>query len=384
MIPKIVLDPRNDEDLLEQAKLRTQAASGGTLADFTPSSPVSALLEGVVFPVAELLFYLNLLPEALALEVARLAGVDRSEGTKATGSLLVQLTNPLGSPFVLPNGYTWTLRGYQYQATEALTIPTGALEGRVAVEAIAVGTAYNQAAYNLSTSQVGLAYVGSVYNDEAITGGSDLEPMEALLVRIQEALRRRDTLITAADFEQFAQEAMGSGSRAWCIPLLNAGRSAEDVTGAVHVMAMDSTGTPASPATCASLRGQMEPRAFAGCSLWVSPVTVEYINIRATIGVPDLSPDIAQDAYAALTASLDPSRYPLGRTVNLRRLERDLGNVDRVDEVSFMSLANQETNYAMTGKWSLPAIGTLELSMVDPDGNSVTFYFGNVEVGDRD
>ncbi|HEY9735481.1 MAG TPA: hypothetical protein V6D06_04335, partial [Trichocoleus sp.] len=103
-----LLDPRNEAALVEYALDRVFTASGGQLNDFSPSSPARALLEGQAFAGAELLFYLNQLPEAAAIAFLQIAGIQRILGTKAAVTLTVTITQLLGSTFTLPAGYEVT------------------------------------------------------------------------------------------------------------------------------------------------------------------------------------------------------------------------------------------------------------------------------------
>ena len=73
-IPSIILDPRNEDEVILSAYDRVRSASNGIINDFSLSSPIAALIEGQAFVQMELLWYLNQLPTALALEVFRLLG----------------------------------------------------------------------------------------------------------------------------------------------------------------------------------------------------------------------------------------------------------------------------------------------------------------------
>ena len=80
-IPKLVLDPANEGDLIAMTYDRIKSASGGVINDFRSGTTIAALVEGQTFALAELLYYVNLLPEAIAIEVFR--ATSRSAPTPA-------------------------------------------------------------------------------------------------------------------------------------------------------------------------------------------------------------------------------------------------------------------------------------------------------------
>jgi hypothetical protein len=85
MIPDIQIDPRNEYELLEQATNHAIEVSGGTLSNFNPSDPMTALIEGQVYAGAELLWYLNRLPASLATYWLNQFGYSTDQGAIATG-----------------------------------------------------------------------------------------------------------------------------------------------------------------------------------------------------------------------------------------------------------------------------------------------------------
>src|SRR4028118_651532 len=201
-LPRVVLDPRSDEVLFDQAKNRTMAVSEGKLTDFNKASALSILITTQVFCTAELYWYLNKLPVAVAIELLRLFGVTRSLGTKARGSISVLLSQSLTSDFNLPAGYQIAYRdGIVFSTLAPLTIPPRSYEGTVEVEANIAGVLGNVPALGLVQTDTGLNYVQMLYNKEAIQGGTDIEPLEATILRGQESIRRRDTLVTIGDYE---------------------------------------------------------------------------------------------------------------------------------------------------------------------------------------
>lgn len=381
-IPKIVLDPQNDEEMIAQAYERIQAASDNSITDFSPSSPVAALVEGQVFAVAELLWYLNQLPEALALEVLRLSGVSRNAGTKARGRLNFLLTNPLASDFVVSQGFIVPFKDAGYTTVETLQIPAGSLEGSVAIESTLEGKAYNAPAFAVSGGGIGLSYLQSIYNPDPITGGSDLEPLEETLRRSQLALRTRNVLVTLEDYESKAEELLGFGARATAFPLLSSNRQTE-LTGNIHVFVADTQGKPPSNESCQNVQRELKSLSFAGSSVWVSPISHRTVSIEVVGRVSQLSQATADRVYRVLTEYLSPLVFPLGASVKVKELEYLVRSVSDVLEITTLLVNSQAVNLAMPNIYTTPLLDTVTLSLVDDLGRSHTYYLG-VTDGDVD
>ncbi|MFB2876869.1 baseplate J/gp47 family protein [Floridanema aerugineum] len=382
-IQKIQLDPDDDEALLQQAFLRVKAASNNRITDFTLGSPVSALLEGQVFAMAELFWYLNQLPEALAIEVFRLAGIQRSLGTKATGDVTVLLNAPLRDAFIISAGYQIPYKDSYFVTTEQLVIPAGAISGDVAIEAATEGSSFNVAAYGLVVPNPGLAYVQSIYNLENIVGGSDLEPLDTLVKRAQFVLRSREVLVSKEDFEQAAQDLLGAGSRASCVPLLMSNKETK-APGQVHLFLVDGRGEPPSLATCNTIKNALQERSFAASSVWVSPVNLEPVYVEVTATTEQISIDLANRCYEALKEYVNPSgTYPLGGSLFINELEYIFRTVAGITRVESVLIDGQPLNRAMPNLYSTPLIDTLAVSLVQPDSVNYTYYLGN-GTGDTD
>lgn len=374
-IPRIILDPENEEEVIRQAYERIQAASDNTLTDFSAGSPIAALIEGQAFVYAELLWFLNRLPEALALEVLRLSGVSRSPGTKARGRLHFLLSAPISSDFILSQGFLVPYKESGYVTTEALVIPAGSLEGSASIEAVSEGRAYNAPGFAIAGGGQGMSYLQSVYNPDPITGGSDLEPLDELLRRSQRALRTRNVLVTAEDYESKAEELLGYGSRATVFPLIAADRITEKA-GNVHVFLAGVDGKPPSTETCQTIQRDLKALSFAGASVWVSPVALSPVTVDAVVRVPQLSQGIADDCYRVVADYLSPLQFPLGSSIRIKELEYLVRSVQEVKEVVTLLINSQAVNIPMPNKYTTPELETLALTLVDSRGLSQTYYLG--------
>lgn len=377
-IPRLVLDPRNEAELVTQAQRRVENASNGALNDFTPGSPLAALLEGQVFATAELLYYLNMLPEALALEVLRLSGTDRSPGTKARGTLVFLLQRPLSNPFVLPAGYRLTHNSRDYLLSEQLFIPASALQASVRVEAAGVGSEYNLPAYAISARNLALNFLESAYNDAPISGGTDQQSIAAFLAAAQRALRFRGVLVSASDYAQRARELLGEGANAIAVPGLNSSL-VPDSLGHVHLFVLDADGEDPSLATRYDLEQTLRAEVVAGTNVWVSPPAREPVYVNQVVTVDAVSRAQADTIYNELVSRLDPAHFQLGATVRVRDLEFWARSLTGVVDTPLTAINSQAVNAIMPTPWTLPQLKGVVLDLVSANGSfKATYSYGEL------
>lgn len=374
-IPSILLDPQNEQEVINQAYERIRSASANKINDFSPSSPVAALIEGQAFVYMELLWFLNQLPEALALEVLKLSGVSRSPGHKSAGRVNFLLQTARPSDFVVEAGYLIAYKESAFQTTATLVIPAGSIEASVPVEAVTEGSEMDVPAFGLATSSSGLSFVQSIYNTEPITGGANVEPLVLTIQRAQKALRSRNVLVTAEDYETAVQDELGYGSQGTAIPMLTSDRSTTKV-GHVHVFVAGIDGLPAGAETCANLQAKLRNRSFAGSAVWVSPIERKLITIDAIVNVQQLSQGLANAVFDNLQDYLNPVNFSLGSSIRLRELEYRVRSVPGVDEVVSLLIDSEAVNTAMPNLYTQPVIETLALTMLDTTGLSHTYYIG--------
>lgn len=377
-LPSILLDPQNEDEVITQAYERIRSASGNTITDFNPSSPIAALIEGQTYVYMELLWFLNQLPEALALEVLRLSGVTRSPGTKAKGRAVFLLRSSQASDFEVSAGYFIPYKEAGFETTVTLVIPAGSIEASVPIEAIREGSDMNVDRYSLATTTTGLSYLQSIYNTDPITGGTDLEPLPETLRRAQIALRTREVLVTTEDYETKAQELLGFGSTATAYPLLSSDKETEKA-GNLHVFLADTQGKPPSLENCQSIQKQLKDLSFAGSSIWVSPVVLQQITIDAVVSVDQLSQDTADAVFGAVKDYLSPSQFTLGTSVRLKELEYLIRSTEGIREVVSVLIDSQAVNLPMPNQYTTPDLEVLSLTMTDATGLTFTYYLGDFQ-----
>ena len=378
--PKLVLDPGNETELTQLAYARIASASGNTINDFRAGSTVAAFVEGQTFALAELLYYLNLMPEALAIEVFRLYGVKRSLGTRASGALTVLLESETTNGFTLPTGYAIPYLDTNLVLQSPLVINAGGREGTVPVLCDKVGSAYNAKPFDILATSTGLALVQTIFNRDALTGGSNLEPLDLLIPRCQAATVARNAVITKLDYETAAQSLLGVGSRAVAVPNVSSD-GFSFLRSAVALFLLDSNGTPANPTNCNTVQTTLRPNILLGTSLACFPAVLVPLSIEVFLNVRSISEVIGNTLVAEVDRYLDPVLYTGGMMVKhleIAHVCRQVPTVTAVDSVIVNGVAQ---DYLLAQSWYYPYAESVVVNMIDPSGLTLTVVGGR---GDGD
>ena len=379
------LDPRNEATLVEYALDRVFTASGGTLNSFAASSPARALIEGQAFAGAELLYYLNQLPEAMALAYLQIAGIQRILGTSATVTVQFNLTAVLTTSYNIPAGYeVSTTGGLKFLTNTSLVISPGNIAGTVTATAAAVGSTYNVGAYTITRLSQPLSFLGSVTNTEAATGGTDGETVDQTKARAFAAIRRRG-LVSADDYEEETRALLGNGAVAKAIGNL----AADKVTsraGSVHVFCLNPNGELLSTAQLTTIQTALQAKSHVTIAVYTSNVDVQELTVRVVAKLPSgQNPQtLADDIHSRLESYLTPGNLELGQTILVKELEYlvRLSGAETVQSV-ILGLVGQSqlaTNLALPYAYSAAKLLDLVVELVD-GANLFSYSYGQ---GDPD
>jgi uncharacterized phage protein gp47/JayE len=378
------LDPRSEFDLVEYGIDRVYSASGGKLNDFAAGAPTRALIEGQAFAGAELLYAINQLPEALAIEVLKIAGIQRRLGSAAQATLAFTLTAPLASPFVVPINFEAKAADLIFRTDTQLIIPAGSISGSVAATCQTIGSIGNTAPYSITTITTPLAFLSAVTNPLAASGGTDAETLDDTKARAFQALRRRG-LVSQDDYEEETRILLGVGSVALAIGNLAADRSTFQ-RGVVHIFALNQAGLPLSSAQSQALQVALQGKTHMSALVYVSSIEVELVDLWVIAKLPNgLTPQtIADDINQSLRTYLQPGTHPIGQTVILKELEYLVRNesVDYVQSVTIGPHLGQRNgaNYPMPNSYSAVKLEALTVEFVQGT-NQFSYTYGN---GDPD
>ncbi|AUT00914.1 hypothetical protein CLI64_11165 [Nostoc sp. CENA543] len=366
----IILDERDEEQIVEAAQVRVFNASGGALDDFTENSPVAALIQGQAFAASELLYHVNRLPIAIIIDFLKVAGVTRRLGTKAAATLTFTLTTPLSNSFVIPAGFEVidSTGSLSFLTDTALTIPPGLTTGSVTATAEATGSAYNVSSFTLIGIPNPLTFLGSVTNLEAANGGSDAETDDEVITRGLTQLRVRAP-ISSSDFEFLVETELGAGSRCRAIGLLAANRVTQQ-RGAIHLFVLNANQEPANSAQIVQIQRLLADQIPLGSSLFVSPM--EILNVSADLIcrlAPGREPEAtADELWEAYTAYLNPSQYELDKDVLLNEVEFVLRGTGAIRDIQSLLLNDQPLNIPLPNAYTLPSAFSLNMTLVNDEG----------------
>ncbi len=370
ILNSIILDPKNEIDIVEQAKLKVYNASGGLLNDFTENSPIAALIQGQAFAGAELLYYVNQLPLALVIDFLKITGVTRSSGTKAKTTLTFSISSPQSVIFTIPEGFEVVdSQGKLSFFTDApLVIPVGLVSGSVTATAEEVGSEYNISAYSITGITQPLTYLAGVTNIEAASGGSDLESEASAINRALTQIRLRN-LVSSNDYEQAAEILLGDGSVCKAIGLLGGDKTTREL-GAVHLFLLNSNGEPANDAQITYVKSELAKRIQLGTSLYASPIELLPISAELQYNLsPGVDPQEAFDIlWEAYQDYLNPSYYPLSKDILFFEVGYALRNTGVIVDGGTLSINGTPSNIPIPNDYTLPYPYSLFMQLVDKNG----------------
>jgi hypothetical protein len=374
------IDDRSEADLVERAIARVYQESGGKINDFSTSSPARALIEGQAFAGAELLYRANKLPEAIAIEFLRIAGIQRRLGSASQTTLTFTLTAALSRPFTIPAGYQ--VRNISTRinfATDAvLVIPAGQISGTVAATCTQTGSKGNFAAYTLRELTQPLAFLGSVTNTIAATGGTDAETMEEVKSRAFASLRRRG-LVSANDYEEEVRSLLGLGSVAHCIGNLAADGISRQL-GCAHVFCLNKDGSLLNSPQLFEVQTALQRRSHVSIAVYTSNVALFEIDLYVIAKlIPGTNPQsISSTIYQSLKNYLTPGKLPLGETIVLKELEYLVRNagVEYVQSVTMGEHAQprSSTNLKLPQPYSVAKLRSVGVDLVGVDRSYTQWY----------
>ncbi|HEY9750357.1 MAG TPA: baseplate J/gp47 family protein [Allocoleopsis sp.] len=326
-----------DRDLRPYMLNVIESNSGGSINDRAPHAPTVVLTDAFEFRCKELEYVCDRMIEVAEIKHLQVCGIQRRLGRRATVTLTFTLSATLAQ-FVLSKGYMVSGQSGVEFFTDDDVVAFNTNQFTVTASAKDVGTKYNVPAFTLTNLSQTRAYLSGVTNTEAAAGGLDAETIEETLLRGFRTIRRkRGTLISADDFEQYAKEILGLGSTAKAIGLLKPDRQSK-APGWVHIFALNPDGTQLTLAQQQQLAADMNnqipvfiadgeegedkksPTIASGVAVSSIELYPLEINVIATLE-SGKNPEVRANAiHNALVEFLKPGKLPLGETVVLYSL----------------------------------------------------------------
>jgi hypothetical protein len=313
--------------------------SGGELNDFTPASPLAAISEGQAFAQAELLYYLNNLPEAFSLQWLRQLGIQRRIGAKALVDITFYRTPGYNRVVVIPQGTkVFANSGLEYEILEEVRILESEDSSTVICRSNKWGSVYNVSAGEINKIEKAFVGLDFLRNNSDAAGGKDLESVNAMKQRAFEVLSRRN-LTTSSDFENEVSVLAPEASIVKVLTYEERYQLSSALSGNIVICMGDESGNALSDTTLQYVVESIRNRVTLGTN--ISILAPEIIPIDAVIemyydpaeitGNTDLR---SNEILQALQDYINPLNLPLGSDLSYQDLLR------KIYEFSFVKTVN--------------------------------------------
>lgn len=264
----------------------------------------------------------------------------RRAATAATGEITITGTAgtiiPTGSLFSTPEINDEP--SVDYAAVASATIPASG-SVTIDVQCTQTGVIGNTPANTIVLVSSKITGITSVRNQKAITGGTEEETDESLQARIVEYDQSQgDSYVgNQSDYRRWATSVPGVGA-ATIIP-------AQDDSGLVRIILMDSNGDPATESLCDEVYNYImqpdapdERLAPIGAYLEVTPPDTIEISIKAVVELTEgATIESVKSAYAAKLAAYLPQAFEDGE-VKYSRVAAALASVEGANDYSGLQI----------------------------------------------
>ena len=343
------LDPRNTSALVRDMQTKIFLESDGQLNDFSPASPLSALVEGQAFAQGELLYYLNSLPEAYTLQWLRQLGIQRAIGARSVVEVTFIKKRGFNRSVVIPaNTIVSTSNNLNFVLKTEVRIGDVQSSAKGIVESEKWGSVYNVPAESIEKINRNILGLERATNLTSSQGGKDLESIDSLKAKAFSLLRRRG-LISAEDYEN---EVSLVAPEAAVIKVLTYedrfNIPAEKQSGNIVICVGDVNGSELGVLTRANIVKSLKSRIPLGNSL--SLISPEVTPVESTISCEydDETFNGGLDLYASqineiITSTISPESLPLGEEVDYQEVFNtiyELSFVDKIKTLAFKILVN--------------------------------------------
>ena len=333
------LDSRNTEALVRALQTRIFLESGGELNDFTPASPLSAITEGQAFAQAELLYYLNNLPEAFSLQWLRQLGVQRKVGSRALADVTFYKVPGYQRVLIIPRGTKLIANGNQVFTTlSEVRVPEAGSSTTVSCQSERWGSSYNVNAGEINKIEKNFAGLEFLRNEQSAVGGTDTESVSQMKSRAFEVLSRRN-LTTSTDFENEVRALVPESSIVKVLTYEERFSVSELLSGNVVICVGNDNGSELSSSNLSYLIDSMRPRVTLGTNIsFISPEIIPVDLVVDVLYDPETisagSDFLASQVLEAMRNYIDPRSLALGADLEYQELLKRLYDFDFVRSVN--------------------------------------------------
>lgn len=245
------------------------------------------------------------------------------------------------------NDTTLTLTSSAASAVSGVAYYSGPITTTALAQSQNTGASQNVAAATLTSLGSSIAGVASTSNAAAATGGADVESSASAVARAPSVFASRDMACTVADYAYFAQQVLGTGSRAIAQANTNnttaqsgyttVGMLSPSWTTSSSVSAQeranvirDLAGRTYSGATTVDVAANIQQFVTAG--LGNSPGTMFACALYRKASYDSTTTRVA--AAGQINSYLSPNTYPWGRNIDPADLVGQLEALTQVDHVA--------------------------------------------------
>ena len=343
------LDSRNVNEVVRAIQSRIHIESGGQLTDFTPASPLAAISEGQGFAQAELLYYLNSLPEAVTIQWLRSLGIQRRIGSRALVDVTFfrvpgytrPVTIPAGTKVYANGGQVFVLLD-QVRMTESSATVTAQSERW--------GTVYNVPAGSIGRIERNFLGLDLITNNAPAAGGTDLETVDEMKLRAFELFGRRN-LTSRADFEG---EVAAIAPEATLVRVMPYEERFGTESRGVYVVAGGDDGSELSVPTQSLLLTSLRDRVPLDVKVYLAAPTVLPVEVVVSIQwdprvTTTFTDTLANQVKTLLTDLIYPSAIGLGNNLSGSSVLREILALDFVLDIPVLDIKQMALDPTVTG-----------------------------------
>jgi hypothetical protein len=343
------LDSRNVNEVVRAIQSRIHIESGGQLTDFTPASPLAAISEGQGFAQAELLYYLNSLPEAVTIQWLRSLGVQRRIGSRALVDVTFfrvpgytrPVTIPAGTKVYANSGQVFVLLD-QVRMTESSATVTAQSERW--------GTVYNVPAGSIGRIERNFLGLDLITNNAPAAGGTDLESVDDMKLRAFELFGRRN-LTSRADFEG---EVAAIAPEATLVKVMPYEEKFGIESRGVYVVAGGDDGSELSVPTQSLLLTSLRDRVPLDVKVYLAAPTVLPVEVVVSIQwdprvTTTFTDTLANQVKTLLADLIYPSAIGLGNNLSGSSVLREILALDFVLDIPVLDIKQMALDPTVTG-----------------------------------
>lgn len=360
---RLTLFDRDARDLVERATADAVVKLPGWVP--REGNTELVLIEALSLIIAELVFTVNRLPDAVVEVLMRLYGIVRDEGAAPTATVTFNLADTLGHQIPAGTRLRLTPGGsidpVDFLTDTGLTIAAGSAAGTVAVTGQRNTADVNGTAIGVALELVdAVPYVNTVELATAVTGGADAETDDEWRDRaITRFGRLVETLVLPAHFTAAALE----HATVFRATTIDNHDGTNPNNGHVAVAVAAAGGAFLAAADKTALEDDLEARALASLDVHIIDPTITTVAVTATVkaAAGHTAATVEADVKAALNDYLNPDTWPWAATVRRFELVALIDGVDGVDYV--VSLDAPAADVALSGLAPLADAGVLTITV---------------------